>query len=63
VIKGLEHPSREGRHREIGLFSLEKKRLRGNLVIVCKYLMGGNEEEGDGCPPAGQEAVATNENK
>ena len=33
MIKGLEYPSYKERPRELGLLSLEKKRLRGILPV------------------------------
>lgn len=43
----LENKMYEENLRELGIFSLKKRRLRGNMVAIFKYPEGCYKEEGE----------------
>ena len=47
MIKGLEKKIYDEKVKEQGLFSVEKRRLRGKPLLVFKYMKGGYREDGD----------------
>ena len=48
MLRGIEHLSYGDSLRELGLFSLEKRKLRENLIAAFQHLKRAYKKDGEG---------------
>lgn len=67
MLGWLEHLSNQGRLREVGLFSVEKRRCQGNCMMAFQYLKGPvgmlRKDSLSGIVVIGQKVMALNEKR
>ncbi|PKU33012.1 hypothetical protein llap_16684 [Limosa lapponica baueri] len=47
MLRGLEHVSYDDRLRQLGLFTLEKRRLVEDIIVAFQYLKGAYKKDGN----------------
>jgi len=45
MFQGMENIPYQDRLKELGLFSLEKRRIQGNLRVALQYIKGGSKKD------------------
>ena len=57
MLPGVEGISYEERLEKVGLFSLERRRLRGDLIEVCKIMRGMDRVDSQKLFPRLEESI------